>query len=273
MTADVLILGCGFTGRRVAGLLLDQGSAVAATSRRPEVLPPGVRAIRFEAQQDDPSTLPPADALLYSLPTLRTGQGLDEPAPRILASLAGRYRRVIYLSTTGVYGPAEHVDETTAVDPRTERQRLRVAAEQAAAAGPWESLILRPAAIYGPDRGVQVALPRGDYKLVGDGGNFVSRIHVDDLAAITAAALRSGATGAYPVADDHPSPSREIAEFCARLLGVRMPPSVSLGDVSETRRSNRRVDGRAIRRLLGVELRYPSYREGIPAALEDVKSP
>ena len=105
-------------------------------------------------------------------------------------------------------------------------------------------------------------------KLVGDGSNYVSRIHVDDLAAITAAAALSSLTGAYPVADDGPSTSREIAEYCAELLGLPPPVSVGRGEVSETRRSNRQVDGRTIRRLLGIELRYPSYREGIPASLE-----
>ncbi len=113
---------------------------------------------------------------------------------------------------------------------------------------------------------MQVALPRGDYRLVGDGSNFVSRIHVDDLAAITAAALVSDVTGSFPAADDHPSTSREIAAFCSELTGAPIE-SASKAEVSETRRSDRRVDGRAIRRLLGVELRYPSYREGIPASL------
>ena len=267
MTFDTLILGAGFTGRRVAALLAARGWRVLATSRRPELIP-GVEGVRFEYPLDDPADLPAADTLLYSLPTLRTDAGMEEPAPRILEALAGRYRRVVYLSTTGVYGPAERVDETTPINPQTERQRLRVQAERAVVAGPWQSLILRPAAIYGPGRGVQVALPRGDYKLVGSGDNYVSRIHVDDLAAITAAAMLSDLTGAYPVADDRPSTSREMAEFCADLLGLAPPESVTRDEVSETRRSDRRVDGGAIRRLLGLELRYPSFREGVPASVK-----
>ncbi len=277
MSRRALILGCGYTGRRVCALLLDAGWSVAAANRRPDRLAAlgerGARVLRFDAA-DDPAALPAADLLIYSIPTLRTALGFDEPAPRILKALGGRYGRVVYLSTTGVYGPAEHVDETTPVQPITERQQLRVQAEQATAKGPWKGLVLRPAAIYGPGRGVQVALPRGEYKLFGDGANlganYVSRIHVDDLAAITFAAAASDLTGAYPVADDQPSTSREIAQFCAQLLGVPMPTAARLGEIGEigeTRRSNRRVDGRAIRRLTGVELRYPSYREGVPAAL------
>ena len=231
----------------------------------------GMTALVFDALSSDVASLtqrvPKGATVLYSIPTLRTGSGLWEPAPAIFRALEGRPRRVVYLSTTGVYGSAHTVDEHTATAPETARQRLRFEAEQAAADGPWESLVLRPAAIYGPGRGVQVALPRGEYKLVDDGSNFVSRIHVDDLAAITVAALLSDVTGAFPVADDYPSLSREIAEFCAELLGVPVSESVTRTEVSETRRSNRRVDGRAIRELLGVELRYPSYREGIPASL------
>ena len=108
---------------------------------------------------------------------------------------------------------------------------------------------------------------RGDFKLMGEGANYVSRIHVDDLARITAAAMASDLTGAYPVADDSPCTSREIAAFCAGLLGVPLPASAGRGELSETRRADRRVDGREIRRKLGIDLLYPGYREGILASL------
>jgi nucleoside-diphosphate-sugar epimerase len=169
---------------------------------------------------------------------------------------------MVYLSTTGVYGGVRDVDENT---PAAEHPRME--AERAVAAGPWSALILRPAAIYGPGRGIQVSMARGEFRLVGDGSNFVSRIHVDDLALHCEAALLSDLTGAYPVADEEPCESREIAGFCARLLGVPMPLSVSAAEVHDTRRADRRVDGSAIRKLLGITLRYPSYQVGIPASL------
>jgi hypothetical protein len=95
---------------------------------------------------------------------------------------------------------------------------------------------------------------------------------VDDLAAVAEAALLSALTGAYPVADEEPCTSLEIARFCAGLLGLPLPAPVPEDQVSETRRADRRVDGRAIVRLLGVSLRYPSYRQGIPAALAEEKA-
>jgi nucleoside-diphosphate-sugar epimerase len=202
------------------------------------------------------ANLPQGVRVLHSIPP--TGP------PDLLDALGAAPARVVYLSTTGVYGAATHVDATTPVDEQSDRARPRLAAERAVTAGPWSSLILRPAAIYGPGRGVQESLPRGAYHA---GGNYVSRIHVDDLAAHAEAALLSDLEGAYPVADEEPCTTREIAEFCARLLHLPGVPPPAPGSQPRTV-SNRRVDGSAIRRALGITLQYPSYRTGIPAALK-----
>jgi nucleoside-diphosphate-sugar epimerase len=109
----------------------------------------------------------------------------------------------------------------------------------------------------------------GRYRLLGDGNNFVSRIHIDDLAAHAEAALLGDLTGAYPVADEEPCTSHEIAAYCAKLLGIPLPLSVGPERLGETRRADRRVDGSAIRRLLALRLMYPNYREGIAACLSE----
>ena len=181
--------------------------------------------------------------------------------------MRGKARRVVYLSTTGAYGGTSEVDELTPVAPRNPREQARVDTELAVQQGPWESLILRPAAIYGPGRGVHVSMAEGRFSLLGDGSNYVSRIHVDDLARIGHAALLAEFTGAYPVADTRPCRSREIAEYCAAEFGWPMPVSVSEAELPATRRNNRRVDGRAICQRLGVTLLYPTYREGISQAM------
>jgi nucleoside-diphosphate-sugar epimerase len=196
--------------------------------------------------------------VLHSIPV----RGVIEALRRSLPA------RVVYLSTTGVYGPALVVGETTPVAPRSEREALRVTEEQEVLAGPWSALVLRPAAIYGPGRGIHASMREGKYRLLGEGTNYVSRIHVDDLARHAEAAMCSELTGAYPVADEEPCTSRELAEYCAGLLGVPMPETASADELGETRRADRRVDGSAIRELLGIALQYPSYREGIAACLE-----
>jgi len=278
----VLVLGCGYTGQRVARELLAAGVSLTVSSRdpgRPEMVQlaaAGANVVRLDVS--DTATLKYLDSavrrgsvVLHSLPLAGPPGAWWDPTPWVLERLGDRPSHVVYLSTTGVYGNIREVDETTLPAPVTERQKLRLNAEQAVAGGPWRSLILRPAAIYGPGRGVHVRLREGTFKLLGDGSNFISRIHVDDLASIVVAALFSGVTGAYPVADEEACPSREIVAFCAELLGLPMPPSAGPEELDETRRSDRRVDGSRIRRLLGVELVYPSYRAGIPAALDNAR--
>jgi len=276
MDRPVVILGCGYTGRRVACRLLRRGVPVLATTRNPqklvEVAALGGRILRLEVFEEETlrrlgEAAPGEVRVLHSIPVVEGSDGPFDPTPRLLEALAERIRRLVYLSTTGVYGSAAHVDETTPAAPLRERERLRVAAEQAVLGGEWSALVLRPAAIYGPGRGVHESIRSGRYRLAGDGANVVSRIHVEDLAAIAEAALDSELTGAYPVADEEPCTARRMAEFCAGLLGLPLPEAAEPADLHRTRRVDRRVDGSAIRRLLGVSLRYPSYREGVPASL------
>jgi nucleoside-diphosphate-sugar epimerase len=253
-----VILGCGFTGSRVARSLRALGWETICTSRSGDA--------GFPLDVADPASL----ATLRSIIDPETWVLHSVPVPGVIDALRQcQPVRVVYLSTTGVYGATEKVDETTPPSPRTERELARAREENAVVSGPWEALVLRPAAIYGPGRGVHASMRAGTYSLAGDGGNFVSRIHVDDLAAHCVAGLLSRVTGAYPVADDEPCTSREIAEYCAGLLGMATPGSANPGLLGETRRANRRVDGSAIRRLLGIHLKYPSYREGIAACLEE----
>jgi nucleoside-diphosphate-sugar epimerase len=265
MEPTYFVLGCGFTGRRVASALAQRGEQVfAATKRENPELIPGVSFLR----PSDWPRLPDGLRILHSVPLAQdAGGSWFDPTPILLAPLAGKVSRIVYLSTTGVYGGASLVDATTRVAPRSPRERLRVEAEDCVEHSAPSSLVLRPAAIYGPGRGVHVSIREGSFLLLGDGSNFISRIHVEDLAALALIALDHHVTGRYPVADEHPCPSREIAEFCARLMGVPIPASATREQLSETRRNNRQVDGSAIRELLGYRLRYPSYLQGIPASL------
>ena len=241
----------------MAKRFLARGARVIATTRDPE----GLAGLGTEniSTIDLPHHVRPGMLVLHSIPP-------DGPRD-LLGPLKGCAVRVVYLSSTAVYGTAKLVDETTPVDSGTERAQMRLDAERDVASGPWSSLILRPAAIYGPGRGVQESIQRGEHSL---SDRFVSRIHVDDLAAHVEAALLSPITGAYPVADEEPCTSREIAEFCARLLNL---PVTGAGPVARQAgrmprfANNRRVNGSAIRRALGITLTYPSYRVGVSAAL------
>lgn len=253
--SSILILGCGYTGSRVAALLRAKGH---------EVLPIRRAQIDFTLPSSVPdlADIAPANCIvLHSIPSLP-----GSADALLLKALEQKAQRIVYLSTTGVYGAAELVDENTPVAPRNQRELARAATEVAVSSGPWQSLILRPAAIYGPGRGVHISMAQGKYSLLGEGNNFISRIHVDDLARLSAAALLSTHTGAYPVADQHPCTSREIAEYCAQHFHLPPPLSVAESQVPLSRRTNRRVDARAVFQLLGISILYPTYKEGIEQA-------
>ncbi len=246
-----VILGAGYTGLRVARLLAAGGARVVATTRAPEThaTAEGVELRRWQA----------GDALDWLGADARVLHSLPVPIAAQLPPVA----RLVYLSTTGVYGAQTEVNEHTPVAPRSPREQSRVDEERAVAAAFVNHLILRPAAIYGPDRGVHVSLMEGKHRYWGDGANYISRIHADDLAALAATALQCNLTGTYPVADDEPARAIDMTRFCCERLGIPVPPPQAGEPGEDTRRANRRVDGRAVRAALGVELRYPSYRVGL----------
>jgi len=271
MNAPVLILGCGYTGSRVAARLAARGVEVLAAGRSFRHLPelPHIRRVAFDAASGESlnalaKQMPHPCAVLHSIPVL---DGPREVTARLLDALGGSAVRFVYLSTTAVYGDQPEADETTPAAPRTAEACLRHEAEQRVLSAPCSSIVLRPAAIYGPGRGVHVSIPAGRFRMAGDGSAWVSRIHVDDLAALVEAALASDVGGAWPVTDLEPARQRDIAAFVCSLLRCPMPAGAEPGSLHRTLRTNRRVDGRAVFRLHGLALRYPSYREGIPACL------
>ncbi len=209
--------------------------------------------------------IPREAILVHSIPPLA------EPDNSAIHSLitAIQPRRIIYISSTGVYGSQTEVDAATPPSPNDEKGRARLAEEEwlAHPSARRSCLILRSAAIYGPGRGVHVRLREG--KLPRGAGGVVSRIHVDDLISILEAAIASGLEGAWPVADECPAASEEVVVWCANRLGIALPED----SPQHFPVSGRRVDGKKIRDLLGVTLKYPSYRTGIPASMQTEPRP
>jgi nucleoside-diphosphate-sugar epimerase len=236
----VAILGLGYTTERLARRLRARGISVYV-AKTAEHIPPGA-------------------ILVHSIPPLA------EPDNSVIHALITAIQppRILYISSTGVYGSQTDVDETTPASPNDEKGFARLAEEEwlADPAFPGRStLILRSAAIYGPGRGVHMRLREG--KLPRGAGGTISRIHVDDLVSILEAGIASELEGAWPVADERPALSEEVVAWCADHMGIALPE----GATESFPVSGRRVDGRKVRELLGVALEYPSYRTGIPASL------
>jgi nucleoside-diphosphate-sugar epimerase len=262
---STVVLGCGYLGAAVVRRLRadDPGGALVVTTRSAEharVLrdaTPGVRVHESAALAAEAvaAVVPEGSAVLVAFPPDGVTDARIAPALR-------HARAVVYVSTTGVYGEARgRVSEETPTDARSPKARARLAAEECYRA--HGAVVLRPAGIYGPGRGLHLRLARGDFRLPGDGAHVVSRIHVEDLAALCVAALRRGPRGAvYVAADAAPVAQIEAVRWLCARLGCALPPSVPVSEAPETLRHDRSVDGARGRRELGVALRYPSYREG-----------
>jgi nucleoside-diphosphate-sugar epimerase len=258
----IIVLGLGFTGQRLAWRLLRRGVAVCAAARRVERFRKLADAGLVLSEFGTVPSLSKHSVLIDLIPPLQ------EPENAALRQYIQDLEpsRVIYVSSTGVYGDQIEVNEKTAAMANDERGRLRLAEEQWVSSGPWTSLILRAAAIYGPGRGVHTALRQGKAPR-GTRSGVVSRIHVEDLAALIEAGIFSDLEGAWPVADDEPCATAEIAEWLGESREMKQPDSTS----TDTTRG-RRVDGRKIRELLAIELIYRSWRTGIPASIEQEKN-
>ena len=244
----------------MARRLLSQGVRVAALVREPERFN-DLAAAGLELPDFNPDNgrgdLPEQAALFYSIPPLTPAE--DIAMHKLLCAL--NPRRVVYISSTGVYGDASEVNENTVPCPHDDRGRARLAAEIRMKQGAWSTLILRAAAIYGPFRGVHTAIREGRLPRSA-GSGVISRIHAEDLAALAVAGLFSDLEGAWPVADDTPCTSAEIADWYVREYGGEFD-----GGLREFSVAGRRVNGTKIREMLGLSLRYPSWKAGMPASL------
>ena len=269
MSGSWIIVGCGYTGTRLARSLVGQGNDVTITRRTADAaqgLAEQLGATGIRADLADPASLHGViapDAIVVCL----APPGPDPAAElRALIGAAAHARKLVYVSSTGVYAPGggAWVGESWPIAPTTPSGRGRVAAETVLAEAriPW--IALRVAGIHGPDRGLVDRIRGGTYRIVGDGRAHVSRIHVDDLVTAIIAAGTRDVSGAVNVADDDPAPIGEVADAIATELGLPPPPRVPADSVSPEiagmLTADRRIANRRLREELGVELRYPSWR-------------
>jgi nucleoside-diphosphate-sugar epimerase len=232
----------------------------------------------FSGDHADPAIaehLAAADALLVSVPPGASGDPvLAAFGPQIAAS---SLQRIVYLSTIGVY--ADHggdwIDEA-AVMSGDGRRRQRIDAEAAWLTVPGgRTTSLRLAGIYGPGRNALLNLKAGTARRIVKPGQVFNRIHVEDISRAIDAAFALDCAGIWNVCDDEPGPPQDVIAYAALLMGIPPPPELSFddADMSPMARSfyatNNRVSNGRLKGELGVELAYPTYRDGLTALCRD----
>jgi len=131
-------------------------------------------------------------------------------------------------------------------------------------------VILRLTPVYGPGRGLRERLRKGEFRLLDDGQHATSRIHVDDVVrAVFAAEARAPHGSRYLVADDEPTTQGQFTQWACQRMAIPLPPSRQMFEPGAPRvtHRNRRVRNTRLKQELGIELRYPTFRDG-EAAIE-----
>ncbi len=285
----ILIVGCGFVGLELAKQLREAGNArVFALTRS------GERAQSLQKVGIEPvvghwldaaklASLPAFDssfdAVLVSVPHREDGGlGVETHVnglKNLLSALPDGWRKLVYLSTTGVYGEAhDEVDEATPTQPTRIGPQIAVAAEywlREQFASP-QLTIVRLAGIYGPGR-IPLAekLKSGEVLQVPQTG-WLNLIHVSDIAAMLRRAFEEPLTESlYVFSDGNPVARMEFYHHLAALCGVENPKFAEPdpGTSRSQRAGTKRVNPQRLITELKLELQFPSYREGLIDCLGD----
>jgi nucleoside-diphosphate-sugar epimerase len=276
--------GFGYTAEALARRLSARASALAGTrTSLAEAEPPvGAKLAAFQgdgASGQVRSLLAGSTHLLVSIPPDIEGDMVLRHFRDDLAALP-ELAWVGYLSTVGVYGDwqGQWVDETNPTRPTSERSLRRVHAEKAWLGFGSESgrrvEIFRLSGIYGPGRSVIDNLKAGTARRVIKPGQVFNRIHVDDIARVLVAAIDTAAGHSfYNISDDEPAPPQDVVAYAAELMGLPLPPEIPFeqagleGMAATFWAESKRVSNARMKSALGVELAYPTYREGLRALM------
>jgi nucleoside-diphosphate-sugar epimerase len=287
-TARYLVAGCGYVGRRLARALLSRGPVVGLTRSEAsanELDAQGIDAVSWDldsAEAPVPRGIGTPSVVYYLIAPPPAGT-TDPRLRRFLAKLPTQPARVVYLSTTGVYGNSGGavVAEDAPLNPATERALRRVDAERVVRE--WCErqgvgwTILRVPGIYGPGRLPIERIKRREPMIRHSEAGFSSRIHVDDL--VTACLLAGSAPRAveriYNVTDGNPTSMTEYFERVATLTGLPPPELVTRAEAERVLSpglmsylaESRRVDSSRIRDELGFTPRFKDLRLGILSSL------
>lgn len=285
----LLIVGCGYVGAEVVKLANEHFS-VCALSRNPDRVPEfsqlGISHLLGDWLEPATwSSLPPFDAILFSVPHRADEKlGNQTHVAGLKATLSsqgvasGTSPRVVYLSTTGVYGECqdETVHEETPVNPTRIGPEIALEAERWLASSEakeakWNSTVLRLAGIYGPGRIPLAAKLRAGEALAVPQQGYLNLVHVHDISRIILQLLLTDAPkhDTYVFSDSHPVQRLDFYQSLAELCGVNEPQFVEANpqDSRARRATSKKVDASRIAGEFNFQYRFPDYRSGLIDAL------
>lgn len=282
----VYVFGLGFSSRAAARAIREldgPGTEILGTTRSEEkaeaLAGEELRAHLFSGQGPGPAIAQALGATTHLIQSIAPDADGDPVLRHHRADLdrAESLQWLCYYSTVGVYGNFDGawINETAPCRPINKRSQWRVKAEEEWRAYAKERglplAILRLAGIYGAGRSSFDKLKAGTARRIIKPGQVFNRINVADIGRVTALAAREKLDGTFNLADDEPAPPQDLVTFAAELSGMNPPPETPFetAEMTPMARSfysdNKRVSNAKIKKALGIELLFPTYREGLSA--------
>ncbi len=279
----VLVAGCGWLGRALGIALVARHDRVTGVRRDPtrmeELRAVGIEPLALDLRESRVEEALPRDVDAIVACPSADGDTVDayraaylEATSRLIAAARRRpVRAFVYTGSTGVFGQRDgsEVDERSSPAPVGGTAEVLAEAERlvrgAAADGSVPARLVRLSGLYGPGRVGVVERVRSGILALGPGDEvWTNWCHRDDAVDAVLAAIDRGRPGAvYHATDAHPARRRDLIVWIATRLGIepaRREREVSPG---ASRVANRRVSGAATRAELEIELRWPSFRDGL----------
>jgi 2-alkyl-3-oxoalkanoate reductase len=299
----ILLVGAsGAIGSRLVPLLADRGHQVTGTSRsaakagylRSLGAEPAVLDVLDAAAVRATVAAARPDAIIYQATDL-AGRGMSRNMDRGFAP-TNKLRTTgtdILLGAAREAGTAKFIaqsfapfryahegglvkdesDPLLADPPASARVSFAAMAHVDEAVTAAGGISLRYGGFYGIEDAMVKAARKRQFPLVGDGGGMMSFIHLDDAAAATVLALGVDGPAVYNITDDEPAPMRDWLPALAAVLGAKPPYRVPgwlggllMGETLSMLTGARGASNAKAKKELGWTLRYPSWRDGFPAA-------
>jgi len=285
----VLIVGCGYVGVRLGAELVKLGHEVFGLRRNntgeAELKDAGIQPLAADITRPDElaNLTGPFDWVVNTVSS--TQGGVDEYREIYLSGthhlidwLAPMpLKKFVYTSSTSVYGQtdASVVKESSPATPDSATSRVLVETEKllldAAREKKFPAVVLRVAGIYGPERGhLFLQYLKNEARIAGKGERIINMIHREDLVSAIIAALKNGRPGEiYNAVDDEPVAQIHFFRWLSETLGKWMPPFATEEENAQRKRglTNKKVSNRRIKMELGVQLKYPTFRQGYTAEI------
>lgn len=271
----LLIIGCGDIGGRIVARLSARLRIVALTSspgRVPSLRAAGVVPIvgNLDRRQSLARLAGFRSRVIHLAPPPESTGRRDPRTRALLAALRRRPDRLVYVSTTGVYGDrgGDRIDETTPAAPANDRAWRRLDAERAVRAA--HGSVLRAPGIYAHDRLPLARLRSGAPALAEDDDVYSNHIHADDLARICIAALARGDRGrVYNAVDRSQLKMGEYFDLVADRCGLPRPPRLPRAQLRAAvspmmysfMSESRRIIGRRVEGELRLRLAWPTVAD------------